>query len=59
MIVPPLSASQGLTHEQVLPFLKKLENGQEREGMYIYIYMCYLNSICDPFWENLPKRSET
>ncbi len=34
MIVPPTSTSQGLTHEQVMPFLKKLENGQQREGSY-------------------------
>ena len=37
MMVPPLSVSQGLTHEQVLPFLKKLENGQQREGIVKYV----------------------
>ncbi len=31
LVVPPLS-SQGLSHERVLPFLKMLEKGQEREG---------------------------
>jgi len=32
MVVPPLSASQGLTHEKILPFLKMLEKGQDHEG---------------------------
>ena len=45
MMVPPSSASQGLTHEQVMPFLKKLESGQQREGntslISLYTYNMY------------------
>ena len=33
MVVPPLVVGHSLTHEQVMPFLKKLEHGQVREGM--------------------------
>ena len=32
MIVPPLMVGHTLSHEQVMPFLKKLEQGQLREG---------------------------
>lgn len=32
MMALPVDTTQGLTHEQVLPFLKKMENGQQREG---------------------------
>ena len=32
MLVPPLATGHSLSHEQVIPFLKKLENGQQREG---------------------------
>ena len=32
MMVPPQTTGHSLTHEQVMPFLKKLESGQEREG---------------------------
>ena len=34
MMALPAATSQGLTHEQVMPFLKKLENGQQREGEF-------------------------
>ena len=49
IMVPPTSASQGLTHEQVMPFLKKLENGQEREGNSISTVLCrtlYASTAC-------------
>ena len=36
MMVPPQTAGHSLTHEQVMPFLKKLESGQQREGL-LYI----------------------
>ena len=32
MMVPPQTTGHSLTHEQVMPFLKKLESGQQREG---------------------------
>ena len=33
MMVPPQTSGHSLTHEQVMPFLKKLESGQQREGI--------------------------
>ena len=33
MMIPPQTSGHSLTHEQVMPFLKKLESGQQREGM--------------------------
>ena len=36
MMVPPQTTGHSLSHEQVMPFLKKLESGQEREGL-LYI----------------------
>ena len=41
MMALPAVTSQGLTHEQVLPFLKKMENGQQQEGGYI-LHTVYL-----------------
>ena len=35
MMVPPTSSGHSLTHEQVMPFLKKLEHGQMREGTFL------------------------
>ena len=35
MIVPPLMVGHTLSHEQVMPFLKKLEQGQLREGGWV------------------------
>ena len=32
MMALPSTSSLGLTREQVMPFLKKMENGQQREG---------------------------
>lgn len=32
MMTLPAITSLGLTREQVMPFLKKMENGQQREG---------------------------
>lgn len=34
MMVPSQSSGHSLTHEQVMPFLKKLESGQQKEGMF-------------------------
>ena len=34
MMVPPQTSGHSLTHEQVMPFLKKLESGQQREGVF-------------------------
>ena len=34
MMALPVITSLGLTYEQVMPFLKKMENGQQREGMF-------------------------
>ena len=49
MMVPPQTSGHSLTHEQVMPFLKKLESGQQREGeldeinaFLRYIYILYL-----------------
>ena len=33
MVSPPSVSGHSLTHEQVMPFLKKLEQGQLREGV--------------------------
>ena len=33
MMALPGNTALALTHEQVMPFLKKMENGQEREGL--------------------------
>lgn len=33
ILVPPATVGHSLTHEQLMPFLKKLEHGQLREGM--------------------------
>jgi hypothetical protein len=35
MMALPTTASLGLTREQVMPFLMKMENGQEREGEFV------------------------
>ena len=40
MIVPPLTSSHTLSHEQVMPFLKKLEQGQLREGVCVCVCVC-------------------
>ncbi len=32
IMIPPTNAGHVLTHEQVMPFLKKLESGQQKEG---------------------------
>lgn len=42
MMALPATNSLGLTHEQVMPFLKKMENGQQREGTE---FQCYLACI--------------
>lgn len=34
-MVPPADAGHSLTHEQVMPFLKKLESGRQREGLCV------------------------
>ena len=31
-MIPPVDGGHGLSHEQVMPFLKKLESGRQREG---------------------------
>ena len=46
MIVPPLTSSHTLSHEQVMPFLKKLEQGQLREGMCVCHGVCVLLCVC-------------
>ena len=32
MLVPPMAVGPSLTHEQVMPFLRKMERGQPTEG---------------------------
>ena len=48
MVVPPLVGGHSLTHEQVMPFLKKLEHGQQREGeefsLLLVPVLCYIFS---------------
>jgi len=34
VMIPPEETGPSLTHEQVMPFLKKLESGQQKEGVY-------------------------
>ena len=46
MITLPATTSLGLTREQVMPFLKKMENGQQREGAgFSFFVMLYTYSI--------------
>ena len=46
MIVPPLTSSHTLSHEQVMPFLKKLEQGQLREGVCVCLCVCVCVCVC-------------
>ena len=47
MIVPPLTSSHTLSHEQVMPFLKKLEQGQLREGVCVCVCVCvFVVCVC-------------
>ncbi len=44
-MIPPVDGGHGLTHEQVMPFLKKLESGQQREGkLWIVASGCTFNN---------------
>ena len=40
MLAPPSISGHSLTHEQVIPFLKKLEQGQLREGKGLEWFLC-------------------
>ena len=56
MVVPPLVGGHSLTHEQVMPFLKKLEHGQQREGEELSLYLyCYILSIFCRCFESLAR----
>ena len=45
MVVPPLIGGHSLTHEQVMPFLKKLEHGQQREGEKALFGVCIVHVL--------------
>lgn len=53
-MVPPADVGHSLSHEQVMPFLKKLESGRQREGMFLKMNLLYLikrhSNTCDHFF---------
>ena len=44
MAAPPSVSGHSLTHEQVLPFLRKLEQGQLREGLLISLSLTHTHT---------------
>lgn len=57
-MIPPADCKHGLTHEKVMPFLRKLESGQQREGM-LYIETDYNCSNTIISWTCVYRYSES